>query len=126
MSEKSTADKLLLKPGRSLKLINAPDGFIEVLGELPAFAKVVELSEPADVVQLFINSYADLESQLSSAYQLLQPNSIFWICYPKKSGSIKTDIDRDILYEYASLRNLKGIGMISLDDNWSAMRFKNE
>ena len=126
MADKTISEKLLLKPGRTLKLIDPPDDYLEILGPLPAFARIVSLSEPADVVQLFIHSYTELEAMLPGARALLGPGSIFWICYPKRAGRIKTDIDQDVLKEYAVLRNWKGIGMFSINDDWAAMRFKTE
>lgn len=126
MTDKSISEKFLLKPGRTLKLINAPENYLEILGPLPAFARIVSLSEPADVVQLFIHSYAELEVMLPGARALLGPGSIFWICYPKRTGKIKTDIDQDILKEYAILRNWKGIGMFSINYDWAAIRFKTQ
>ena len=126
MSEKTIAEKLLLKPGRKLKLIHPPTGYLENLGELPAFAKIVSISEPADVVQLFIRSYAELEVELPKARELIQPMSIFWVSYPKQPGPIRTDIDREILIEYARLRNWKDNGMISINNTWAAMRFRTQ
>jgi hypothetical protein len=126
MTQKTIPENLLLKPGKTLLLIHPPDGYLESLGELPAFSRIVPFPGPADVVQLFIRSYAELEAELPGARSILRPESVFWICYPKQTGKLKTDINRDILYEYAVIRNLKGIGMFSIDNNWSAMRFKNQ
>ena len=124
MSEKTIAEKLLLKPGRSLLVLNAPPGYIESLEPLPDFAKIVSSSEPADVVQLFIRSFAELERELPKAKPFLGAATIFWVSYPKQSGSIRTNINRDVLYVYAESKNWKGIGMFSVNDDWSAMRFK--
>lgn len=124
MSEKTIAEKLLLKPGRSLLVLNAPSGYLETIGPLPDFAKIVTGLEPADVVQLFICSYAELQKELPKTSPYIKATTIFWVCYPKQSGSIKTDINRDVLYVYAESKNWKGIGMFSINNDWSAMRFK--
>jgi hypothetical protein len=124
MSEKTIAEKLLLKPGRSLLILNAPAGYLESLGPLPDFAKIVPITEPADVVQLFIYSFARLEIELPKTKPYVNAATIFWVCYPKQSGTIKTDINRDVLYVYAESKNWKGIGMFSVNNDWSAMRFK--
>lgn len=124
MSEKTIAEKLLLKPGRSLLVLNAPPGYLESLKPLPDFAKIVSSSEPADVVQLFIHSYAELHTELPKTSVYIKAATIFWVCFPKQSGSIQTDINRDVLCVYAEAKNWKGIGVFSVNDDWSAMRFK--
>jgi hypothetical protein len=124
MSEKTIAEKLLLKPGRRLLVLNAPAGYLERIGPLPDFARIVEPAESADVIQLFIYSLTDLDSKLPETVPLVKDETIFWICYPKKFRSLQTEIDRNILYTYIGLKGWKGIGMISVDNNWSAMRIK--
>lgn len=106
-------------------ILNEPVGYVENMGVLPDFAKIVTEHESADVVQLFIRSYEELPLELPKARSLMNENTIFWVCYPKQTGRIKTDINRDILYNYAILMKWKGIGMFSVNDDWSAMRFKS-
>ena len=48
----------------------------------------------------------------------------FWVSYHKGPSKIKTDINRDILREYALSIGLKAVAMISIDKNWAAMRLK--
>jgi hypothetical protein len=122
MSEKTIAQKLFLKPGRNLLVLNAPEGYIEKLEPLPDFAKIVGSSEPADVIQFFIRSFAELQTSLPETWKLLKEGAVFWVCYPKLSGAIKSDLNRDLIVTYVSLIHLRGVFMISLDDDWSAMR----
>ena len=124
MSEKTIAEKLLLKPGRCLFVLNAPACYLENIGPFPNFSKIVGKNEHFDVLQLFIRSQADLEIEFPKAAKLVKAETIFWVCYPKKSGSIKTDLNRDILRAFAALKNWSGVNLISVNDDWSAMRFK--
>jgi hypothetical protein len=126
MSEKTLAEKLFLKPGRNLLFLNAPAGFIEKMGPLPDFAKVVEGSEPADVILFFVRSFAELQASLPDARKLLKEGTVFWVCYPKRSGAIKSDLNRDLIVTYVSLIHLRGVFMISLDGDWSALRLMPE
>ena len=49
---------------------------------------------------------------------------ILWISYPKQSAKQDTDLNRDILRESLLNQSLKAVAQISIDDTWSALRFK--
>jgi len=49
---------------------------------------------------------------------------MLWVSYYKGTSKVKTDINRDMIYAYAHTIGLDGVGLVSIDDTWSAMRFK--
>ena len=63
MSDKSIAEKLLIKDGRKALFVNAPSGYRAQIGALPPNATVLKASSvPADVIQVFVKSRAELEA----------------------------------------------------------------
>jgi hypothetical protein len=125
MSDKSIAEKLLIKPGYKVVLINAPPDYAIMLGELPSGVTLMEKpSGEADLIQVFITSKKELQEQLSRVKSLLKPKGLFWITYPKGTSRMKVDINRDSINTYAQTVGLVGIAMISIDDTWSALRLK--
>ncbi len=44
--------------------------------------------------------------------------------YPKRTSGVKTDVDRDVIREYAASVGLGAVAIVSLDDTWSALRLK--
>ncbi len=48
-----------------------------------------------------------------------------WIAYPKKSGSIPSDLSRDFIWENLGPFSFQPVAMVSLDENWSAMRIRH-
>ncbi len=125
MPEKTVAQKLFIKEGMRILLVNAPAGYVAKLGKLPKNVRVVkESSAPVDFVQLFIANRKELEAQLPKLKKALNPNGMLWVCYLKGTSKTKTDINRDSLHAYARTVGLEGIALISVDDDWSAMRFK--
>jgi hypothetical protein len=50
---------------------------------------------------------------------------VLWVSYFKGTAKTKTDINRDSLHAYARSIGLEGVSLISIDDDWSAMRFKS-
>ncbi|MDX2136668.1 MAG: hypothetical protein SF123_01115 [Chloroflexota bacterium] len=125
MSEKTLAQKLLVKPDQSLLILNAPDHYINALGTLPEGATVVYTTDGTyDAVHVFAFKKADLDTLSAAAIAAVKPGGILWIMYPKKSGAIKTDITRDIGWETIHAADWHGVTQILLDDTWSALRFR--
>lgn len=47
-----------------------------------------------------------------------------WLCYPKKSGKLRTDLTRDIGWEPIQKLGLYGVTQIAIDEDWSGLRFR--
>jgi hypothetical protein len=54
----------------------------------------------------------------------VRPDGLLWICYPKKSSKAATDLTRDVLWDMVKGYGVVGVSLISIDDVWSAMRFR--
>jgi hypothetical protein len=120
------ARKLLLKPGVSALVLNAPQGYLSQLEPLPEGASVVTAGQGQFAfVQLFIKDSGELASLGQQAFSAARPDGLLWLCYPKGTSKLKTDVNRDILNRrLAEEHGLEGVAMVSIDDTWSAMRFK--
>jgi hypothetical protein len=127
VSEKSIAQKLLIKPGRQVLFVNPPEGYFELLGPLPEGVTVLEKAgEPVDLIQVFVKNRAELEEQLPRLKGLVKPGGLLWVTYYKGTAKVKTDIHRDTINAYAHTLGLEGIAMISVDEDWSALRLKQK
>lgn len=125
MSEKTIAQKLLIKAGRTVLLVNAPRGYQMLLGKLPVGVKLLKTTKPADVVQVFVASRQELEAQLPKLKPLVNAGGLLWVTYPKgTSKKFKADIHRDTIHACGKTLGLEGVALIAIDDDWSAMRFK--
>ncbi len=125
MSQKPVSQKLLLKPGYQVLLLNAPTTYLTTLKPLPANVQILtETFTPVDLIQVFINSKQELEERLGRLKELLKPKGLLWVTYPKGKGKKKPDVNRDIIWEYARTLGLEGVAMVAIDNTWSAMRLK--
>ncbi len=124
MARKSILDKLQMKPGRTLVLQGAPEGYLEMAGEVPVGALITSELKPAFIVQVFIRSHAELAAAFESLAPLVLPGGMIWITYPKLTSKLKGDIHRDSINSFAQLNGWTGIAIISIDDDWSALRMK--
>ncbi len=127
MSASALVKKLLLKPGAKMALINAPAGYLESLGALPEGTEVIsQPRSPVDFVHLFVENSAELEKYLPAAVLHLKEDGLFWVSYPKGTSKVKTDLNRDSLWEILGKKGWAGVSLVSLDEVWSAMRFRPE
>ena len=125
MSEKSIAQKLFIKPNSRFLLVNPPDGYLARLGELPLGTVLLsDSSNGVEAIQVFVANRVDLEMQLPRLKGLMTPKGMLWVTYHKGTSKVKTDIHRDTINAYAHSIGLEGVAMISIDDDWSALRLK--
>lgn len=124
MPEKSIFDKLQLKPGRTLLLVAAPSDYLDSAGKIPDGAVVSSELQPAFIIQVFVRSRAELETAFEKFSPLVLPGGMLWVTYPKLTSKLKGDIHRDSINAYAQQNGWTGIAIISLDEDWSALRLK--
>jgi hypothetical protein len=125
LSEMSLLQKLVVKTGYKLIIINPPDGYLDRIGSLPESTNYIELNtQPADVIQVFVKTMDEVLPNVEVWKKSLKPNGILWITYPKGTSKVKTDLNRDILWKQLKDYGFDAIAIFSVDATWSAMRFK--
>lgn len=123
------ARKLRLKPGRTALALNAPDEYVAALfAVLGADAVATEAAKGAryDLVSLFARSRAAAKAGAPAAIAATQPDGALWIMWVKKSSAQAADLDRDSLWALIQPLGWGPVTSISLDDDWSALRFRPE
>lgn len=118
--------KLKVKDGMDLLILNAPEAYLTVPDELQV-SVTIDIQPKADrypFVQLFTKNRQELQAWAEKAVQFLEEGGLLWICYPKKSSSLYEDLSRDEGWEAITTFGLEGVSLISVDDTWSAMRFR--
>ena len=115
--------KLGIKPGHRLALLDAPDGFDETLGALPADVAVVrQLRAPCDVLVFFTKSRVRLQKQFLRLKHNLDPSGGLWIAWPKKASGVATDVAENVIRDLALANGLVDNKVCAIDDTWSGLR----
>jgi hypothetical protein len=126
MSEKSVAQKLLIREDYTVLLVNAPKGYKDTVGKLPKGAKVVtKSSKPVDFVQIFAATKAEMTELFRKVKSLLKEEGLLWATYPK-AGQLDTDLKREVVWECGQAVGMRPVSQIAVDHVWSALRFKSE
>jgi hypothetical protein len=118
-------NRVNIQPGRRALILNAPDGYRALLDPLPEGVDLAATPDGIfDFVQLFAKNKADLAQYAPAAMAALKPGGMLWIAFPKKTSKIQTDISRDTGWDVVQQAGWQGVFLISVDDVWSAMRFR--
>src|SRR5262249_7379979 len=64
----------------------------------------------------FVSSIADVTAETAGANSPYERGAALWFAYPKKTGTIKTDISRDVGWEPVTQAGLLFVTLVSLDD----------
>ena len=110
------------KASRKL-VVNAPETFATVMTEMEAdTAAQPQYLGQYDFVQVFATAQTDLKQLVATYRAAGQHDCLFWACYPKGTGRIKSDIKRETVWLAFDAVGLEAVSQISLDDTWSALR----
>ena len=115
------AKKLKLKSGSRAAVVGAPPGYLELLAP-PADVDVSEtrVGGPFDWIQVFVRTSAELADVVKPVTAAIAPTGRVWICYPKGSSKIQTDLTRDKGWEPLAGGDLMWLSLVSVDGLWSA------
>jgi hypothetical protein len=116
------AEKARVKAGATIAVLNPVRRVVESLG-LPEGVTFVEPTK-ADLVFLFVRTQAELEAQMPPAVAGLAPKAAIWVFYRKGSKSAGLDMNRDSIWAIAEKMDLRPLGLVGVDDTWSAFRLR--
>lgn len=125
------ARKLRFAPEMKAVILHPPADY-NIVGELglPTAAGRSTEDVPGEgayeFVLLFVTSLAELENRAPYAIRAAETDALLWICYPKGASRMKTDINRDTGWALMKTFGTEGVAMISLNETWSAMRYRPE
>jgi hypothetical protein len=118
------ARKLGIKPEARVGLVSAPDGFEQVLGELPPGVVLRRrLVGAFDVIVAFGTRRAELERRLPGWRAALDPEAGLWLAWPKRTSAVATDLSDNAVRELGLGAGLVDNKVCAIDATWSALRF---
>jgi len=122
-SHRSLVEKLGIKPGSRIAIINPPRGFRATLGKLPPGVTVAaHLRGALPFIHFFVVSRAVLESRLPALLRGLEPAGALWVSWPKQASGVTTDITEDVIRAVALPTGLVDVKVAAIDDVWSGLK----
>ena len=117
--------KLKISKYKKVLVLNAPQEFTHVLKNFDGIVDT-QLGGCYGYAQMFITSQAEMAQWGQALANAIEGDGYLWICYPKGTSKKykKSDCSRDTLRESIKQYGFEGVSLISLDEDWSAMRFR--
>ncbi len=103
-------------------ILNAPVAIEKEFVKL-GFKTSFDKSKSANTL-VFINNNKEYLDFLKKELKNIEPDSVLWFAYPKGTSKIKTDINRDTIRVTGEEYGITTVTAISIDDTWSALRFR--
>ncbi len=122
-SPRSLVDKLGIKEGFRVALVEPPEGYRTILGVLPE-GTVEVLSSETDLnfVQCFARRRLDLEKLLPKLKSKIRFDGMLWISWPKGSSGVATDVNENVVREIALKNGLVDVKVCAVDETWSGLK----
>lgn len=122
-SQRSLVDKLGIKAGTRIAILNAPRGYRATLGRLPAGVTVaVNTRGTLPFIHFFAVSRSVLESRFPALIRALEPAGALWISWPKQASGVPTDLTEDVVRAIALPTGLVDVKVAAIDAVWSGLK----
>ena len=115
--------KLGIKPGTIVVLIDAPAHYRKLLGQIPSGVNFA--TRPVGntkFVHLFATRRGELAKQLSILRRKIAEDAAIWVSWPKKSSGVVTDVTEDVIRAVALPLDFVDIKVCAVDDTWSGLK----
>ena len=122
--------KLNFREQKRIAVLNAEESFFNaVSGELRNVITDSEIDQrcPYEFMIIFVKTVSEVKHFAPMALHNLVADGILWFCYPKKSSVLHARGPKsDKGWETMNDLGFRGVRIVSVDDDWSAMRFRNK
>jgi hypothetical protein len=115
------ATKLGIKAGHRVLLDGAPRPFAI---QLPPDTEVRRRAAagPYDVIVSFCASTERLRQRWPRLHPLTTAAGSLWIAWPKHSSGVSTDLDENVIREFALAHGRVDVKVCAIDDIWSGLK----
>ena len=123
-SKRSLVEKLGVKPGARMILVNAPPNYLDTLGDLPPGVVIVKkLKGSLDLIHFFTKKRRELELAFPDLKKTLSLEGTLWISWPKGSSKVETDVNENVVREIGLSNSLVDVKVCAVDEIWSGLKF---
>ncbi|MBS1567079.1 MAG: DUF3052 domain-containing protein [Bacteroidetes bacterium] len=115
--------KLGIKEDSKVLLLNAPDDYFQLLDN-PLKGQLCKPGETPAIVHLFARNQKEYEAGMRSlkSYCKKNPAIAVWVSWYKKSAGIPTDLNENIIRDYALANDWVDIKVCAVSDIWSGLK----
>ena len=116
------AQKLGVKPGTTIVLVDAPGGIEATLAPLPANVTLRHGNRGGREMTIwFTTSRRVFERNFAAAARAVGEGTL-WVAWPKRSAAVETDLSEDGVREVALPAGMVDTKVCAIDETWSGLR----
>lgn len=121
---KPLAEKLGVRDGDTVALIDAPVEYASWVEPLPTGAVLIDGPDPqARILHLFVRDRADLEAKVPTAFGHRPDAGMVWVSWPKKTSKAFVDLTEDGLREVILPTGWVDVKVCAVSEDWSGLKF---
>ena len=115
--------KLGIKPGFTVYVHQPPSDYFAWLDPLPEDIGIREkLAKNLDFIHLFLKNENVMRALLQKSKVHLKNDGMIWVSWPKKTSGVKTDLNENIIRDFALSIGLVDIKVCAVDEVWSGLK----
>ena len=128
--------KINYKDQRTILIINPPESFSAELEAMSASLTEQQMDvtiitnhsllKKIGFTVIFVTKKAEINTIIGDIAPKLEGDAVLWFAYPKGSSKkYMCDFNRDTGWEKLGEYNLEPVRQVAIDQDWSALRFRN-
>ena len=115
--------KLGIAAGLRVAALNAPLDYRALVSPWPEGATLAaRAGAQTDLVHLFALQRAELEKECQRLRELLRPDAVLWVSWPKKASKMPTDITEDVIRDVVLPLGWVDVKVCAVDATWSGLK----
>lgn len=123
-SKTTLIKKLGIKPGMRVYPRGAPEGYPDLIGEMPEGVVVAgQLRGTFDFIHAFYDRASALRQDYGKLKACLAKDGMLWISWPKRSSGVATDLTEDVVRAVGLAAGLVDVKVCAVDHTWSGLKF---
>ncbi len=123
-SKRPLVEKLGIKKGFKIRLIDVPMDYFDLLGYLPEEVEILENKKSkANFIHLFCENKSSFDKKFLKLKDEIERDGMIWISWYKKSAKIPTDLQADIIRTTGLSLGLVDVKVCAIDEKWSGLKF---
>jgi hypothetical protein len=121
-SGRSLVQKLGVKAGTTIALLDAPEGFEKALAPLPDGVVLRRGNRGGREMTIWFTTSARQLRRRFDAVAKAVGEGMLWMAWPKRASGVDTDLTEDVIRHLALDREMVDTKVCAIDETWSGLR----
>ena len=123
-SKRTLVQKLGIKPGARVWLVNPPEHYDRTLGPLPEGAVCIDdATDDLDFIHYFATRAEGLAADFPRLKNRLARDGMLWLSWPKGGSAMAADLNREDVRRIGLANGLVDVKVCAVDADWSGLKF---